>query len=122
MPEKNTDSDPRYEVIFYADENDKRPFEKWIESLKDIRAKGKVLAKIEHMSDGNFGDHKRYGGGVAEVRIHYGPGYRIYYGMDDETLIVLLCGGDKSSQTKNFKQAKAFWKDYLENVRETASS
>jgi putative addiction module killer protein len=64
---------------------------------------------------GNFGDSKPVGGGVEELRIDLGPGYRIYFGRDGKTVVVLLCAGGKSTQSRDIETAKAFWRDYLDD-------
>jgi putative addiction module killer protein len=80
-------------------------FAKWLDGLKDIRARGRVLARIERLTTGNPGDVARVGEGVSELRIDYGPGYRVYYKQLGEFLVILLAGGDKQSQTKDIKTA-----------------
>lgn len=74
--------------------------------LRDRRARGKIAARIDRLALGNPGDVAPVGEGVSELRIHYGPGYRVYFVKRGRTLIVLLCGGDKSTQTKDVKAAK----------------
>lgn len=71
----------------------------------------KILRRIDQISDGNFGDHKSVGGGVSELRINYGPGYRVYYTMRERVVVILLCAGDKSSQDKDIKKAKQLAKE-----------
>lgn len=80
-------------------------FAKWIDSLGDIRARAHVLVRIERLSLGNPGDVRPVGKGVSELRIDYGAGYRVYYKKVGQTLIVLLAGGDKRTQTKDIKTA-----------------
>jgi putative addiction module killer protein len=89
-------------------------FEHWIAKLRDLRAQLRIRARIERLSSGNPGDIKPVGAGVAELRVDYGPGYRVYILQRGEVLIVLLCGGDKSTQSKDIKQAKLIaqrWKE-----------
>ncbi|MDB5439545.1 MAG: hypothetical protein JWM33_1972 [Caulobacteraceae bacterium] len=81
-------------------------FRKWWGGLKDKRALGIILARLDRLAYGHAGDVEAIGEGVSELRIHYGPGYRVYFQRRGDILIVLLCGGDKSSQTKDIKQAK----------------
>jgi putative addiction module killer protein len=76
-------------------------FDRWMRSLKDRRAASKILLRIERISDGNFGDRRGVGAGVQELRIDYGPGYRVYYLQRGPAVVILLCGGDKSSQTRD---------------------
>jgi len=76
------------------------------------KAKAKIAIRLDRLRAGNFGDSKSVGDGVLELRLDYGPGYRIYLGQDNETLVILLCGGDKSSQIKDITKAKDYWTDY----------
>lgn len=80
-------------------------FVKWLDSLNDIRARARVLARIERLATGNPGDVAPVGEGVSELRIDYGPGYRVYYKQFGESLVILLAGGDKRTQTKDIKTA-----------------
>lgn len=89
-------------------------FSDWLLSLKDSRAKARVLARIDRMKMGNFGDSELIGDGLSEARIHYGPGYRVYFMQQGEVVVVLLCGGDKNSQSKDIKKAKQIAKAWRE--------
>jgi putative addiction module killer protein len=80
-------------------------FAKWIDGLNDMRARARVLVRIERLAAGNPGDVAPVGEGVSELRIDYGPGYRVYYKQSGESLIILLAGGDKQTQTKDIKTA-----------------
>ena len=80
-------------------------FAKWIDSLRDIKARARILVRIERLSLGNPGDVKPVGKGVSELRIDYGSGYRVYYKKVGQKVIVLLAGGDKRTQTKDIKTA-----------------
>lgn len=92
-----------------------RPYRLWFNSLKDIRTRERVQARILRIESGNLGDHRFVGEGVYELRLDFGAGYRIYFGFDGEVLILLLLGGDKSSQKRDLQMAKAFWREYLED-------
>ncbi len=81
-------------------------FDKWLDKLKDRHAKVRILDRINGMIGGNLGDVKPVGEGVSETRIHYGPGYRLYFCQQGDVVIVLLCGGDKSTQNKDIEKAK----------------
>lgn len=81
-------------------------FDKWLDKLKDRHAKVRILDRINSMIGGNLGDVKPVGEGVSETRIHYGPGYRLYFWQQGDVVIVLLCGGDKSTQNKDIEKAK----------------
>lgn len=102
---------PRRIRIYEAD-NGKRPFEDWVKDLRDPPTMRRIQARLAGVSAGNLGDTKSVGEGVNELRLAFGPGYRIYFGADGEDLIILLCGGDKSSQDKDIRKAKEFWADY----------
>ena len=78
---------------------------KWLDGLRDIRARGRVLARVERLAAGNPGDAEPVGEGVSELRIDYGPGYRVYYKQQGRELVILLAGGDKSSQSRDIKAA-----------------
>lgn len=80
-------------------------FARWVDELRDIRARARVLARIERLGAGNPGDVAPVGEGVSELRIDYGPGYRVYYKKRGRRLIVLLAGGDKSTQSKDIRAA-----------------
>jgi putative addiction module killer protein len=80
-------------------------FAKWIDNLQDIRARARIQARIERLAMGNPGDVKPVGEGVSEMRIDHGPGYRVYYIKRERTTIILLAGGDKSTQAKDIKTA-----------------
>lgn len=80
-------------------------FAKWIDELNDIRARARILVRIERLAAGNPGDVKPVGEGISELRINYGPGYRVYYKKHGRKLIILLAGGDKRTQTKDIKTA-----------------
>jgi putative addiction module killer protein len=80
-------------------------FKKWIDGLLDINARARVLTRIERLSLGNSGDCKPVGEGVSELRIHYGPGYRVYFKKRGRLLVILLAGGDKRTQSRDIKTA-----------------
>lgn len=96
----------------YTDEQGKSPYAQWLNSLRDSRAKAKIIMQVDKMELGLFGDVEPIGEGLSELRIHYGPGYRVYYGKEDNQVFLLLCGGDKSTQAKDIKKAKQYWKDH----------
>ena len=81
-------------------------FKKWIRDLKDRNGQSIIIARIRRISTGNFGDTKPVGGGISELRIDYGPGYRVYFTQLDQEIVILLCGGDKSTQSRDIEYAK----------------
>ena len=81
-------------------------FDRWLSDLADERAKTKVASRVARLGFGNTGDVKPVGAGVSEMRVHHGPGYRVYYKQTEKTIIVILCGGDKSTQDSDIKRAK----------------
>jgi putative addiction module killer protein len=80
-------------------------FAKWIDSLDDIRARARILVRIERLAAGNPGDARPVGEGVSELRIDYGPGYRVYYKRQGRSVVILLAAGDKRTQSRNIKTA-----------------
>jgi putative addiction module killer protein len=96
----------------YETDSGKRPFDEWLDDLKDPMTRARVRARLDRVATGNFGDAKSVGDGVFELRFTVGAGIRVYYGQDGDTLVVLLLGGDKSSQDKDIVRAKQFWADY----------
>lgn len=87
-------------------------FDKWLRKLNDRKAKAKILIRLQRVEAGNLGDVATVGDGIEEIRIHFGPGYRIYYKKQRDKLILLLIGGDKSTQETDIQKAKAIWKQY----------
>ncbi len=100
-------------VIVYRDAAGKEPFTGWLNSLRDALTRRRILQRLLRLESGNFGDCKPVGGGVSELRFFFGPGFRVYFGEDGNTIVVLLCGGDKDSQRRDIRQAQAYWKEYL---------
>ena len=84
----------------------------WLKGLQDRQAVTRIIARLDRVRHGNFGDHKPITEGVWELRIDYGPGYRVYYCLDGEYIVLLLCGGDKSTQKADIEIAVAHKKDY----------
>jgi putative addiction module killer protein len=98
-------------VEYYETRTGTTPFRKWRQGVRDAKARQAVDARIARFRTGNLGVSRSVGGGVRESKIDLGPGYRIYYATDGE-MIVLLCGGDKSTQDEDIRRAKSFWEDY----------
>jgi putative addiction module killer protein len=108
------ETQPRTIHIFH-DYRGKEPFTDWVRSLSR-QHRARVFTRLDRVETGNMGDCKSLGGGVFELRLHFGPGYRIYFGEEGTTIILLLCGGDKSSQRKDIQRAKSYWEAYQTNV------
>jgi putative addiction module killer protein len=87
-------------------------FRKWLRKLKDVKAKVSILRRVERMKIGNFGDCKFLGDNISELRLSIGPGYRIYYTLFESEIIILLVGGDKSTQAADIEKAKKLAKEY----------
>lgn len=81
-------------------------FTAWLKDLRDLRGKAKILARIQRLEDGNAGDVAPVGDGISEMRVHFGPGYRVYYVSRGSAIVLLLCGGDKGSQARDIEAAK----------------
>jgi putative addiction module killer protein len=97
----------------YRTADGKNPFREWLRSLtKAVGAR--IQLRVQRFEVGNLGDHKSVGEGVWEARVMFGPGYRIYFGKDGNSIVVLLAGGDKRSQAEDIARARGFWRDYLE--------
>jgi putative addiction module killer protein len=102
----------RKSLKIYQLTNGEIPFVKWIKKLCDTRGKQAIEVRMDRVRLGNLGDHRSVGEGVTELRFHIGPGYRVYIGQEGDTVVVLLCGGDKGTQDEDIEKAKAYWKDY----------
>ena len=89
-------------------------FVRWLENLRDAQAKARIVRRIDRLANGNPGDVKPVGEGVSEMRIDYGPGYRVYFVQRGQVVILLLCGGDKSSQAKDITLAKKLAREFEE--------
>jgi len=106
------------QVEIYLDRNGVAPYSIWINRLVDVKGRAKIRERITRLRLGNMGDCEPVGEGVSELRIHYGPGYRIYFGQDGKKIVVLILGGSKRTQKKDIKTAKVLWKDYKERENE----
>lgn len=100
------------QIELYVARDGGSPFEEWLTGLKDTKARAKIRVRLDRLSLGNLGDCKSVGSGIFELRVDFGPGYRVYFGQIGDAVVVLLCGGDKSSQAKDIKNANKFWTDY----------
>jgi putative addiction module killer protein len=100
------------QIVLYADEGGNEPFQAWIDSLRDPKSRRRIISRLFRVQQGNYGDVKPIGDGLSELRIFFGPGYRVYFGEDAGNIVVILCGGDKDSQSRDIEDAKAYWKEY----------
>lgn len=100
------------EVRKYRDRQGRVPFDDWLSRLRDRKAQRRIQLRIDRLSLGLEGDWKAVGGGVRELRVPEGPGYRVYYAWDGNVVVLLLCGGDKSTQSADVASAKAHWRAY----------
>lgn len=99
---------------FHQTPNGREPFTEWFESIQDQETQNRIQKWIDRLALGNFGDYRTVGDGVLELRIHVGAGYRVYFGEVDNTIVLLLCGRDKSSQARDIERAKTYWLEYKE--------
>ena len=101
-------------ILTYVKADGSAPFNDWLEALRDRKARAIVRARLNRIRLGNLGDCKSVGEGVKGLRIKFGAGYRVYFGQEGDAIVILLSGGNKSSQDKNIRQAKKYWQDYQE--------
>ena len=98
----------------YIDQNGRIPFRLWLERLKDRKVAAIIDARLTRVRMGNLGNSKSVGQGVKELKVVFGPGYRVYFGEDSGMVVVLLIGGDKKTQPADIKLAQQYWAEYLE--------
>lgn len=105
-----------YRTADYLTDDGRDPLKEWLANLSDRQARARVLVRIQRMAAGNFGDCKPLSDGVWELRIDYGPGYRVYYARAGEKLLLLLAGGDKRKQPTDIDTAISYWKNWNRRV------
>lgn len=103
----------RNRVEIYEDRRGRRPFLTWLYGLKDRSMIDRIRARVARIADGNLGDHRALGEGLYEMRVFHGPGYRLYFTMQGERLVLLLCGGSKGSQARDVARARSYLRNYL---------
>lgn len=103
---------PDLNVREYLNVDGISPFNKWLLGLQDLKARARIRTRLDRVSLGNLGDYQPVGDGVFELRFFFGPGYRVYYGLQDDTNVVLLNGGIKDTQQRDIRIAKVIWNDY----------
>lgn len=102
-------------AVEYTTPLGKKPFSDWLIRLKDRKARAIILRRISQAEEGNFGFFRDLKAGLFEFKVPFGPGYRVYFGIDGDILIVLLCAGDKGSQNRDITVARKYWADYQED-------
>ena len=105
------------ELQIYRTPNGREPYTQWFESIRDRETRTRIQSQIDRIESGNLGKPKSVGDGVFELRLQFGPGYRVYFGQVGNTIVLLLCGGDKSSQDRNIKRSKTYWQEYKESQK-----
>ncbi len=105
-------------LLVYQTVDGRRPFELWLNGIKDQRDASRIQARLLRVEHGNIGDAKSVGDGVSELRFFFGSGYRVYIGQQGSQIVILLCGGDKSTQEKDILEARANWADFQRRQNE----
>ena len=105
---------PETYTIVHYERNGKDIFQDWLDSLRDFQGRNAIQKRIDRIEDGNFGEHRPCRDSVLELVINTGPGYRVYYSIVENVIVLLLCAGDKSSQQKDINKAIDYLKDFKE--------
>ncbi|MCW6049283.1 type II toxin-antitoxin system RelE/ParE family toxin [Lyngbya sp. CCAP 1446/10] len=100
------------EIQRYVTPDGQIPFTEWLKALRDLKAEAKIRGRLDRIKLGNLGDFRSVGAGVFELKIDWGPGYRVYFGQIEQTIVLILCGGDKSTQDRDIRKAIEYWIDY----------
>lgn len=100
------------ELLRYKREDGREPFSEWLDAVRDKLAQARIRVRLRQVQAGNLGDCDPVGEGVIELRVHVGAGYRVYCGRHGKAVVLLLCGGDKSSQAADIKRAKELWSEW----------
>lgn len=95
----------------------KKPYLDWLKSLRDVTTVARIRARIDRIEEGNLGNYRPLGTGLFEFKFDFGAGYRVYFAVDGDEIILLLIGGDKSSQRRDIEKARGYWTDYLMRKR-----
>lgn len=107
-----------YILKVYETRNGAQPMMEWLRGLRDLKARTAIRLRLNRMQLGNFGHCEPVGEGVSELKIDLGPGYRVYFGKIERTVVLLLCGGDKKSQKKDIRRALEFFRDHKQREKE----
>ncbi len=110
------DGQPK-EVIIYETADHVRPLDVWRTQLRDLAARARIEKRVNRLLQGNPGDYKSVGNAVYEMRIDFGPGYRLYFAFAERQIVLLLCGGSKATQAADIKDAQLYWDDYQKRVK-----
>ncbi|MDH3872414.1 MAG: type II toxin-antitoxin system RelE/ParE family toxin [Gammaproteobacteria bacterium] len=100
------------EIREYVTQDGRAVYTEWLNKVRDRQARVKIRTQIDRLEQGNTGDCKALGSGLHELRIHYGPGYQIYFGHTGKHIILLLCAGNKATRQRDIKRARHYWNDY----------
>ena len=101
-----------WQILIYADQDGKEPFTQWVSGL-DATSRARIFARLDRVEGGNFGDCQTITNDLSELRFHFGPGYRVYFGTVNNTLVILLAGGDKKTQKRDISRVKNLWDEFL---------
>jgi putative addiction module killer protein len=101
------------EMRIYITPNRKQPFSEWLASIKDKTTEARIRRRLDRLSLGHYGDVKGIGDGICELRLQFGSGYRIYFGELDNKIVLLLCAGDKGTQSRDIQKAKIYWHEFM---------
>lgn len=99
-------------IVKYVTAGGVCPFDVWFDRLRNKRTQAIVAVRLNRVVQGNFGNSRNLGGRLWELKIDFGPGLRIYFGEDGDTVVVILCGGDKSTQSRDIEKARTLWREY----------
>ena len=106
-----------YDLRYYQTASGKLPLGRWLKNLEDRQARARIRARLATLAEGGLGDVRSVGSGVLELRIDWGPGYRLYFSRLGERIVLLLCAGDKRTQQKDIERAKTYFQDYKARAR-----
>lgn len=98
-----------FTIKYYKDSRGKSPFLEWFENLRDHIGRAKIKVHIDRLERGNFGNCRSLGNGLHELKVNFGPGYRVYFGLVAQEVVVILCGGSKQTQSRDIEKAKECW-------------
>ncbi|MBL8829272.1 MAG: type II toxin-antitoxin system RelE/ParE family toxin [Planctomycetaceae bacterium] len=101
-----------FSIEYFVDSSGRVVFDEWLDQLTDKRAVARIVARVERLKRGGLGDCKPVRSGVWELRVDFGPGYRVYYALNGKTVVLLLCAGDKRTQAKDIARAVSYWREF----------